>query len=519
MRVPFLSLLVIIGGCSEQGFHSVDKNGDGDGPAIEVSPRSLDFGLLGHGDEAVVQQFRIKSVGATDLTLGAIDIQDAGSASFTVLTDLEGYVLPPGAEEVVDVAFEPMGANLQRAEAWVGSDADEVPVVELLGEGAVPELQITPDPLSFGNSYVGCEKANEVTLTNIGTDTLILGDAEWSGDETITPLDLDALVFPLTLEPLDSETVFFLFDPQDEITYSGELSVTSNEPLGVRTATQTGDGKFAAEYVDEWEIPTDPPSDIIFSIDQSCSMDDDQQKLAQNFGTFINELSNYSNDWQIMVVNDDNGCNNSGILRPTQSNYQSVFGAAVSSGGGIYTEALLTVTKNAVENTDSGECNQNFMRPDSMLHIIVVSDEPEQSTYMGGMSWSDNVQAIIDKKGSTSNVRISGIYGPVPGGCGSNDAGTGYDEAVNATGGVFMSICSDWASSTNLQVLAEASINQATFELEHTPIPDTIQVWHNGQERSTWTYDETANEVTITEKIPEEGDSVEISYAGKANCD
>ena len=54
------------------------------------------------------------------------------------------------------------------------------------------------------------------------------------------------------------------------------------------------------------------PSDIIFAVDQSCSMDDDAANLASNFSSFIGQLSNYSNDWQIMVVNDDNGCTNLG---------------------------------------------------------------------------------------------------------------------------------------------------------------------------------------------------------------
>ena len=33
------------------------------------------------------------------------------------------------------------------------------------------------------------------------------------------------------------------------------------------------------------------------------------------------------------------------------------------------------VTSEAIENTDPGECNHGFMRPDAMLHIIMVSDE------------------------------------------------------------------------------------------------------------------------------------------------
>ena len=85
-------------------------------------------------------------------------------------------------------------------------------------------------------------------------------------------------------------------------------------------------------------------------------MDDDAALLASNFSSFINELSNYSNDWQIAIVNQDNGCNNTGILTENTHNYQTIFNTEEQSYyEPTYTEALLSLGANAVDNTDPEE--------------------------------------------------------------------------------------------------------------------------------------------------------------------
>jgi len=518
MSRTFLVLSLFSFGCMEQGFSNVGDKGDGDGPEISVTPSFLDFGELGQDDEAVVQTFVVESVGATDLDVSGIEIAGNDASSFTILTESLSFTLPPGTSEEIEVAFLPFGAQDQLANAVVSSDDpdDGMVQVELLGAGSVPELEITPDPLDFGITYIGCDEENYIDLANVGTDSLTIQDIEFAGANFTMTEDY---ALPIELQPGELTTLTVVFNPDEEADYTAELKVTSNEPMGQRTADQTGAGQYGAEYIDSWEIPSDPPSDIIFSVDQSCSMDDDQVRLANNFSKFISELSSYSNDWQIMVVNDDNGCNNTGILTPSVSSYESKFSQGVKSGGGWYTEALLTVGANAVEATDGGECNDGFLREDAMLHIIQVSDEPEQSQWTSGETWDTLVQRMIDKKGSASNVKVSAIAGDYPSGCASADAGSGYYEAVAATGGVFLSICGDWATTSNLQQLAEASINQDTFELTHDAVEETIEVQVNGDVRSTWTYDSDANEVTFTEKIPGEGDLVDISYAAHTVCD
>lgn len=518
MNRALFALAALTLGCSENTLHGVSGAGMGDGPAIEVAPSSLDFGILSEADEPVVRTFVIRSIGNMDLDVEEIEITGQASGSFTVLSGGETpFVLPVGAEHEVEVVFVPLGANQQSAQAIISSSAENTPKVpvSLLGEGAIPELQISPDPLDFGRTYVGCDKDNSVTLTNVGTDELTISDITLDGEEFA--LDAAGVALPHTLQPSESFSLPMSFAPQLEGEADGILSVTSTEPMGTRTAIQVGEGIYAATYEDNWENPTNSPSDIIFAVDQSCSMDDNTAQLANNFSTFITQLSNYSADWQIIVANDDNGCNSTGILTPSTPNYVSTFSNRISSGGGSYTEALLTVANTAVDKTDSGECNASFMRSNAMLHIVLVSDEPEQSY----QSWSTLVNSIIAKKGSAAAVRISSIVGDVPGGCRTADAGTGYVEATNYTGGVFLSICSDWASTANLALLAEASVIQDTYELSNTAIGATVEVYVNGTKSSSsnWYFDEESNSVVFTNSAPEEGDTIRITYAAPASCD
>ncbi len=518
-------IATLLFGCSENSLSSLNNSGEGDGPQIEVEPMSIDFGTVSDADGAIAETFIIRSVGNTDLEVSGIELSGQAAESFTILSEELSFVLPTGTEREIEVVFVPLGANQQSAQAIISSNDELEPKVpvSLLGEGAIPELSISPDPLDFGNTYVGCSKDNNITLSNVGTDDLVLSEITSTGGEFLLS---HSISLPLTLAPGESTSLYMEFWPELEGEVFGELSVTSNEPMGTRTAEQTGEGKYAAEYEDEWDHPATSPSDIIFAVDKSCSMDDNNSQLSSNFSTFITQLSNYSSDWQIIVINDGNGCNSTGILTPTTPSYVTTFQSAINSNGkSSYTEKLLTPASWAVEATDSGECNAGFMRSNAMLHIVLVSDEPEQSSG----SWSDYVDTIIAKKGNPDNVRISSIAGDYPGGCSgfnggsyvSAEAGTGYYQATAATNGVFLSICSDWASSSNLELLAEASVQQDTYALSNEAIEETIVVEVDGVVVSTsdYMYDADSNSVVFTANAPEEGTTVTISYASAATCD
>ncbi len=504
--------------CSDNTIHSLGDGSGANGPQILVEPDQLDFGEAAR-DEWMTKVFTVTNIGEEELHVSDIHIgtQDDG---FYLGEEAYDFVLPAGASQEVVVDWTPFGVDQKNNVIVESNDPDVAKaVVELRGQGLVPELKIAPSPYDFGDTYVGCAHEGDMTLTNVGSDSLEVQFIDVFNGGQFTVENPTAL--PVTLAPGDSIPLYVDFDPDEDIEYEGEIVVTSTEPAGTRTAVQTGAGLYTAEYKEKWEVPFDPPSDIMFLVDQSCSMDDDQATLAANFSYFISNLNTYTTDWQIIVVNDDDGCTNSGILSPGASQYADRFSAAVSKGGGNYTESLLTPAAYATRKTSSGQCNSGFMRAGALLHIITVSDEPEQSQWYGPdyYSWSSAVTEMIANKGSASLVKVSAIVGDYPSGCGSADAGTGYYEAANYTGGEFLSICaSKWDGY--MSSLAKASISQDTYELKATPVESTLVVLVNDVERGGgWHFDATSNSVVIETDVPEGGDVVKISYAGLANCD
>ena len=510
MRAQILILTTLWAfGCSENDLGDLKDISNPSDMDIEVSPAALDFGILSHEDPAVLRTFTITSVGSDPATVSNVEIQGDEATSFTLLLPFEETVLEMGESIDVQVAFQQQGSDMLFAEAVVFSDdaEDSAIPVALVGQGAAPNLLITPDPLNFGATYVGCNMPNEITLQNIGQEDLMIYNI--GGLEE--PFLSEAMpAFPLTLLPEESYTIGLDFVPGLEGQFTDTLEVASNDPDGTQIVDFSGMGQYVAAYQQSWENPVDPPSDIIFAVDQSCSMYDDAAILASSFSTFISQLNNYSTDWQIMVANQDSGCNTSGILTPTVSGYQSSFQSAVQSGGGSYTEALLTPTRNAVENTDPGECNAGFMRSNAMLHIIMVSDEPEQS----GGNYTDLVNDIIAKKGSASNVRLSAIYNP------SHHSGR-YVGAANDTGGLLFHITdSSWANANNLQLIAEASIVADKYDLDQPAVESTVEVYINGYlVQSNWVYDPDQQAVIFTSNPPGEGDITEIHYSAMAECE
>lgn len=200
------------------------------------------------------------------------------------------------------------------------------------------------------------------------------------------------------------------------------------------------------------------PADILFVVDNSGSMADEQANLAANFEFFINQIQG-SGDYQIAIVTTDqsgsppekaglieytyltshpyqpaignnynsacydlpdiaHGCfrgpnPDRRIIRSTQpaSEQISDFQANVMVGScGSGTETGLKSMRAALEQTGPSQCNSGFLRPDANLVVIFVSDEEDTDNTPIGQY----VQDLVGFK-DPSKVRIAAIVGSVDG--------------------------------------------------------------------------------------------------------
>ena len=508
-----LYFLFFVSGCSEQDLiKQQDRNSDLV-PIISVQPNWIDFGQTENQSQS--KTFQISNVGQGLLEIHNIELSN--EQEFSLWYTLQNM----GATESMDVIVDFFAQqSASQAKITIHSNDPDTPTseVSLIGQGRFPKLDVYPNPIDFGT--VSCSGQQSVVLSNTGNTDIDVFALVYQPDENF--VILNEHIFPFTLAPQQNEILDISFVPHQfqDVQWSFDV-LTSQHDM---TTVHMFGSKIPQWREEQFEIEAPTGSDILFSVDLSSSMSDEAQMLGQQFETFITELSNYTSNWQVMVVNADHGCNHSGILTPQTTNYTDIFLEAVQTGAYdiSFTEALLTNVTHAVEKTDSGECNEGFLRPNAMLHIIMLSDECEQSPNPGicGTQWQDYIDRIISQKGDASLVRMSAIAGDYPSGCGnptSAQFGSGYWESTQITNGLFISICSNWTDPFYLQQLALTSTQIVEFQLQTQPIPESIIVYVQGIESNNYIYDNTTNTIVVTEPIFGQT-SVSIHYQENINC-
>jgi len=296
-------------------------------------------------------------------------------------------------------------------------------------------------------------------------------------------------------------------------------------------------------WIDEFQQRTVPQSDILFVVDSSCSMSDEQEELASNFDAFIQSFVDTTLDYHIGVVEGDLAPNTPsqwGILReyggerwidPDTPNKVEAFNALANVGanGDGSCEMGLSASHAALTFQSSiGGPNEGFYREDALLSIIVVSDEPDRYAdgglfdVCGGMTPNEYIPWFLyDVKGPTASDSLffTGIIGDRPNGCdtanNSASEGTGYWDVIDNVGGNFLSICStDWSVFLT-ELGLEAAGMKRVFYLRRIPMEGTLEVTIDDQvaDPATWTYDRITNSVTFPiEFIPAELSVVKATY-------
>ncbi len=246
--------------------------------------------------------------------------------------------------------------------------------------------------------------------------------------------------------------------------------------------------------------------DFVFVIDDSGSMGEEQTNLASNFPAFIDVVENYTTsagdqlDYRIAITttgrdvdytidvfgtqipfNDrgDNGAfrQECGMTRRWlergDADVKTTFSCAAKVGtGGPTLEMPLYALELALNDRVSDGTNQNFLRDDALLAVVILTDEDDCSRTdnnftipndqcTGGQAQpvepiAGYVSMLDTVKGDRGRWATAIIAGPGPGSCSS-----GFGEAIEAvrlgefatltgTNAVFSSIC-DGDLATALQ--------------------------------------------------------------------
>jgi hypothetical protein len=239
--------------------------------------------------------------------------------------------------------------------------------------------------------------------------------------------------------------------------------------------------------VDSFQQLADPLIDVLFVVDNSASMSNEQWELANHFGMFLEPFLGSGLDWHIGVVSTDLVDENQGgrlhpfdeyrWIDPATPEPELIFSKLVDVGtNGDAAESGLGTTYAALAEHGSGE-NAGFYREEASFHAVVVSDEDDY-TPDDYLSLDDFESWLLGLKGGRVPVTFSSIVNPVGCPCtGPESAGTRYIAATHAVGGTVWDLHDPEGWDTVLDDIANSLTNRASeFYLSRRPVLDTLDI-------------------------------------------
>ncbi len=382
----------------------------------------------------------------------------------------------------------------------------------LIGEPNIKEknplILLEPYDYVFEDVLVNCSDEYDVRIANVGDATLDI--YEWAYTNTPDLSMTSLLEPPFSLEPGEDTFVTFKLDENDTIEDVGKLYISSNA-LGKpeQVVKHNGQGQAWGSQIDVFEQEEISKADILFVVDNSCSMIDEQAGLADNAESFIDDLVSAGVDFQISVITTDDPTPVAPRITPESADPVGDFSRAVSVGNsGDATEMGQEMSKIALDPV-RGTISP---REDAALSVVVVSDENDFSP-LDELEYYDFFLSIKEEELFFFHSVVSLGFG-----CGFG-VGDRYIIQSNLTSGMYLDICSPWGD--NLNTIANSNYIIGTiYPLTSEALPGTIEVFLNGIEfAGAWRYDYGSNSVILEDTSSIVGNELlQISYDFVEEC-
>ena len=243
-------------------------------------------------------------------------------------------------------------------------------------------------------------------------------------------------------------------------------------------------------------------ADMIFVVDDSQSMAEEQALLSANFEAFVEVVEGTRADFQAGVITTDVDAETAGMLRgdlitPESPDMGAAFLEQLDVG---YYGSRVEQGFEAVSLALDGR-NPGLVRPGARLNLVFVSDEDDHSP--GALD--DYISTWRAASGSGELVAHA-LVGNMPAGCASGvtaaDPGERYLEAALMTEGLRDSICSDDYSEILQRIGLDLSNLNDTFFLEALPQVGSLEVFVQDvaipqRELNGWRYDGARNAIVF----------------------
>ncbi|MCK6526050.1 hypothetical protein L6R50_00300 [Myxococcota bacterium] len=320
-------------------------------------------------------------------------------------------------------------------------------------------------------------------------------------------------------------------------------------------------------FTDVFRQAAENKVDILFVVDNSQSMNEEQEAVAENFIRFMDQIEESNTDWQVGVVTTDmvdpaqrgrliavprDGSNPSStlvkVLTPAfpRTEYVEIFSRMVHVGTtGSKLERGLDAARFALTPPLINHENEGFLRAEAAVAIIVVSDENDCSddgAIPGNSSEdcsahsellvpvADFVSAFRSLKEDSSQVVFSSIIGVEAtedqAACPESYPGLRYRQVTELMGGLVLPICDDFYELMDdlgvsvgrprdrFQLSRTAAVETIVVTVEpDSGEPWTVQMKGDAEGASGWTFDPETNFITFwNDAIPPRGATIHVEY-------
>lgn len=326
----------------------------------------------------------------------------------------------------------------------------------------------------------------------------------------------------------------------EEVSLRASTVIVLTAALGLGAAgCKNEQGLVEQSGSDTWRQAANNKVDILFVVDDSASMEQEQATLASGFVSFANRLEESGTDFHLGVItttfaydDPDRGrlVGDPLFLTNEDTDYVAQFAVRAQVGtDGEDKEKGLEAAAYALSPIANLDLNGGFVRSDARLLVVFVSDE-EDCSDEGALGFreaadcyreqqllvpvADYVTTFRSMKDAYEDIQVAAIVGIEGDLCQEVYPNQRYTEVARLTGGQIGNICDgDWSSMlTNLGLYATGVVQ--SFQLTSAVKEGTLQVYVDEEEVTEgWTHDNATWFLHFDDDhIPPRGSVINATY-------
>ena len=314
--------------------------------------------------------------------------------------------------------------------------------------------------------------------------------------------------------------------------------------LSVAGCEQSDQQIFRQSQIDTFYQEPTNEIDVLWVVDDSQSMADEQAKIADRFDSFLTGMDEAGVDWHIGVISTDlDNLETAALLQgepPVLTmdtpGFREEFQRRVQVGiDGSDMEKGIDAAFQALSEPLVSGPNYGFRRPGATLMINYFSDENDCSD-RGALAgeWiaepcydrSERLVPVIDLirdyrtlVSQGERMFVSSIVGPkIAEGCEGAKPGSRYKTMADAFGGLKGDICEQDFNAIMGDLGIQAGGVSTSFILEHYAVESSIEVWVDDEaiqkdDEQGWSYDASYHVIHFNgASVPPRSSKIRVEY-------